>query len=205
MNSSVVEYHMAFDNINIVGLPKNTLFGDNTNAVIDAGTTKDVLKKCFLDAIDEQEEKNIGYDVVVKSLAIKIIVLALRSYLLVKSSGFNYENYNTEREHIIKSVMHYIIKNFQHKVSLAEIAEILHINSSYLSRIFKEETGETLIDYLTDVRLNMAKELLEKYDIGILSISKSVGYTEAFYFSRLFKKNFGMTPSDYRKHMNTTK
>ena len=68
----------------------------------------------------------------------------------------------------------------------------------YFSKIFKEETGENFIEYLTKIRIEKAKELLVKPDISIKEAGIRSGYTDPNYFSRIFKKQTDMTPSEYK-------
>ncbi|MBR6477315.1 MAG: helix-turn-helix transcriptional regulator, partial [Lachnospiraceae bacterium] len=69
----------------------------------------------------------------------------------------------------------------------------------YFSKIFKEATGENFIEYLTNLRMVKAKELLTQTDCSIKEICVKVGYSEPNYFSRSFKKNVGVTPTEYKE------
>ncbi len=93
----------------------------------------------------------------------------------------------------------YIEKNYDSQITLSIIAEKIHINSSYLSNIFKENTGMNYSAYLTSVRIEKAKELLQKLDFNISQIANKVGYTSSRYFSKTFEQETGMRPSEYRR------
>ena len=69
----------------------------------------------------------------------------------------------------------------------------------YFSKMFKESTGENFIEYLTNVRIEKAKELLNNTDYSMKEIGIMVGYADPNYFSRTFKKNVGVTPTEYRE------
>ncbi|MNN62848.1 HTH-type transcriptional regulator YesS [compost metagenome] len=69
---------------------------------------------------------------------------------------------------------------------------------NYISLIFKKETGETLTDYITRIRINKAKELLLTTDLKVMEISELVGYENPHYFSTVFKKTVGVHPLKYR-------
>ncbi|PYI57473.1 helix-turn-helix domain-containing protein [Paenibacillus flagellatus] len=84
-------------------------------------------------------------------------------------------------------------------VSLVQIADRLRLNPSYLSRIFKEHSGQTFSDYLTRARLERGKELLLETDLKIKEIGERVGYLKSDYFIKLFRECVGMTPGEYRK------
>ncbi|MCU6791914.1 response regulator [Paenibacillus sp. WQ 127069] len=103
---------------------------------------------------------------------------------------------------IVIKATEYIEKQFsQESVTLQQAARELSVNPSYLSHIFKKETGKSFIEFLTDVRLDKAMELLKDVPHGtsvslkIVDVSQSVGYADPYYFSRCFKKKFGVVPS----------
>lgn len=93
-----------------------------------------------------------------------------------------------------------IIKNeYMNDIGLDEISEKVCLTSSYISFIFKKETGSTLVKYLTDYRMKQAKELLEKSNMKIVDIGKACGYSNQSYFNKLFKNYYGITPKQYRE------
>ncbi|MNZ94496.1 HTH-type transcriptional regulator YesS [compost metagenome] len=83
--------------------------------------------------------------------------------------------------------------------SLNWIAEELDMSSVYLSRVYKQQTLTAIIDVINSVRLERAKEHLLKTDWPVIDIAVKCGYTSSSYFHRMFKKSFGVTPSDFRK------
>lgn len=97
-------------------------------------------------------------------------------------------------------VRQYILEHYHDpNLSLAQISETFDMNLKTLSRIFKEEFGEKFVDFLTKVRVERAKTLLETTMDSVQSISENVGYLYPMSFIRVFKKNEGMTPGDYRR------
>ncbi|MCD7736845.1 MAG: response regulator [Lachnospiraceae bacterium] len=99
---------------------------------------------------------------------------------------------------VVKKAQSYIRENYSHDISLDDVSRAVNISPYYFSKIFKEESGENFIEYLTHVRVEKAKELLEKPDLSIKAISSMCGYSDPNYFSRLFKKQTDMTPREYR-------
>lgn len=83
-------------------------------------------------------------------------------------------------------------------LSLETVCEHLHISQSYFSSIFKQDTGRSFVQYLTDMRMERATELLRETDEKTYVVARELGYEEPNYFSYVFKKRFGMTPSQYR-------
>jgi len=99
----------------------------------------------------------------------------------------------------IEETREYIDKYFDTKISIDLLAQKADLSAKYYSEIFKREYGVGVVEYLTSVRLNKAKELLIKTDKNICTIAKIVGYSDEFYLSRKFKKGIGISPSLYRK------
>jgi len=93
----------------------------------------------------------------------------------------------------------YIVNNYMKEISLETAARQVQLSPPYLSRLFKEETGQTFSDFLLEQRLQNAKVLLIKTNYKINEISSAVGYYDQRYFSRLFTRHIGLTPSMFRK------
>ncbi|MEC1714872.1 response regulator [Schinkia azotoformans] len=100
---------------------------------------------------------------------------------------------------VIQSVLNYIEKNFQKGVTLEEAAEFVHLSPFYLSKLFKKELKINFVNYVTERKIQKAKDLLESTDMPVLNIALELNYQEANYFSKVFKKIVGVTPTDYRK------
>ena len=94
--------------------------------------------------------------------------------------------------------MLYIQENYNKDISLDDVSGIVNISPYYFSKIFKEETGENFIEYVTKVRIEKAKEFLAQPDISIKEAGIRSGSTDPNYFSRIFKKQTDMTPSEYK-------
>ena len=92
----------------------------------------------------------------------------------------------------------YIAEKFNKDISLDDVSKEVDISPYYFSKLFKEETGENFIEYLTAVRINKAKQLIAGSDMSMKEICTEVGYSDPNYFSRIFKKNVGVTPTEYK-------
>lgn len=106
---------------------------------------------------------------------------------------------------IIIEAKKYIKVNYNKEITLDEISRHICVSPHYFSRLFKEESGENYIDYLTQIRIDRAKELMEKSDLSIKEICFEIGYGDPNYFSRLFKKVEKLTPSEYLKKIGKYK
>ena len=100
---------------------------------------------------------------------------------------------------VMEKAREYICKNYRRDLSLEEVARMVNTSPYYFSRIFKEETGKNFVEYLTGVRMERAKELLKEGRCSIKEICCMTGYSEPNYFSRTFKKNVGITPTEYSR------
>ncbi len=95
----------------------------------------------------------------------------------------------------------FIEDNYKKDISLEDVSRKVDISSYYFSKLFKEETGENFIEYLTNIRITNAKKLLQNRDLSIKNICADTGYSDPNYFSRIFKKLVGVTPTEYRERM----
>jgi YesN/AraC family two-component response regulator len=96
----------------------------------------------------------------------------------------------------------YIERNYSNKdLSCEEVCRVLYISQSYLSRLLKRHLGKTFVDTLTELRMEKAKQLLEKAELKTYEVADAIGVGDPHYFSTIFKKMTGMTPSGYRAEM----
>ncbi|GAB6989253.1 response regulator [Paenibacillus pini] len=104
----------------------------------------------------------------------------------------------SDNSRLINSAMRFIIRNYSNSVTLESVAEFLQLSPSYLSNLFKKETGQNFIDYLTNIRIEQSKKLLRTTELKIYEIGHMVGYENEHYFSRVFKKVVGCSPFHYK-------
>ena len=102
---------------------------------------------------------------------------------------------------VVGQVVSYVHSHYDGDVNLGLLSDMLHVSSSYLSRIFLQKTGMNFVDFLTEVRIDKAKQLLQDFDLSISEITDRVGFTNAKYFGKVFKRECGVTPSLYRESL----
>jgi two-component system response regulator YesN len=109
------------------------------------------------------------------------------------------ENKNTKISKVILNARNFIKENYANdNLSLRQVSEYVQLSESYFSTIFTKEIGTTFTDYLTNIRIEKAKDLLESTNLKIYEISEKVGYTNKEHFSRIFKRHVGVSPKDYK-------
>lgn len=100
---------------------------------------------------------------------------------------------------LINSVFNYVLTHVDEKITLNLMANQLFVNKTYLSHTFKVEVGMTFMEYLTSIKVERAKYMLEEDGIKIYEVARKLGYDDAEYFSRIFKSKTGRNPTQYRK------
>jgi two-component system response regulator YesN len=128
-------------------------------------------------------------------------IMETDSYITTKiESVFNALDEKNVTSDPISSIMKYIHENYMDvDLSLPKISENTYLTPAYICTIFKEHTGTTINKYITEYRLDKAKALLKDNNMKINDIGAKVGYSDGNYFAKIFRKETGLTPSDYRK------
>ena len=105
----------------------------------------------------------------------------------------------TDTNPIIKKVCDYVEEKLSEDISLEMAADFAGVSSFYLSKLSKEEKGETFINYVSDKRLEKSCQLLAQTELSIKEITAAIGYNDQNYYSRIFKTKYGLSPKEYRK------
>lgn len=106
-----------------------------------------------------------------------------------------------EDEKLVFQAQQYIRIHLSENISVQKIAESFHCSASHLMHIFKRKVGKTVIEYVTSERIEKSKQLLRNSDLQVNVVARLAGYEDYSYFSRVFKKETGQTPRDYREKM----
>ena len=149
------------------------------------------LIEIYMAKKDESESK------IATQVRTKIILLQF--ILEMWKKGFVIENDTSGRNTVEKEMVSYIQQNFTGKISLREFGEQFHLSEKYISRYFKEHFHITLSQYVTYLRLEHAKQLLQDTDIPVTDVAMQSGYQNVSYFIRSFKETYGVSPLKYRK------
>ena len=103
------------------------------------------------------------------------------------------------KNHIIENIKNFIEENLEFDIEISHISKIFHYNEQYLGRLFKREVGKSFKSYINMRRLEKAKRLLQGTEDTVITVSGNVGFNNVTYFNRIFKKQYGITPSQIRK------
>ncbi len=150
------------------------------------------LIEIYMAKKDESESK------ITTQVRTKIILLQF--ILEMWKKGFVIENDTSGRNTVEKEMVSYIQQNFTGKISLREFGEQFHLSEKYISRYFKEHFHITLSQYVTYLRLEHAKQLLQDTDIPVTDVAMQSGYQNVSYFIRSFQKAYAVSPLKYRKN-----
>ena len=123
----------------------------------------------------------------------------VRFLFFLKFSAVVFVNDENFYQELTGALKRYVRENLGNRITLADICSKFSYSQSFICKIFKQQTGETLIEYVNRVKIAEACKLLLKTQMKVTEISASLGFQETKYFDALFKKNIGKTPTKYRK------
>lgn len=194
-------FRAGFSDFHFKNMPPNhVVFPDGNQIVHTSGQLRQDLTGICLDMVAERYSNQAGQYFMQKSYLIQLLLLLIRNIVVIpvqKQNSRQFESYH--KSYVVREIQNYLNEHYAEKISLDLIAKNMYLSSAYISKIFKEEVGEAPINYLIQLRLEKAKEkLVQEEHASIKSISTSVGYDDMYYFSKLFKKYYGVSPLHYR-------
>jgi AraC-like DNA-binding protein len=149
-----------------------------------------------LRVFEETRDKNYAYKQIVEHSIEELLILIQRKML--NSDGE--VSVNTYKDAVISELLEDIQINFASINSIDELAKKYHISKSYLEHSFKDTVGEPIMKYIAALKIHEAEYQLATTDNTLETIASALGYCSQFYFSRIFKKNIGVCPREYRKN-----
>jgi len=153
--------------------------------------------------LKEKENPDIGSELINYLLVMELFVLISRALKMEWENSI--KNKSPKLKELIQASVNYINNNYERDISLKDIARYVFLSTSYFTRAFKEEMGISPINYLLQVRVERAKELLKDTDSRISDIALSVGFSNQQRFNDIFKKYVKLTPLQYRKNVQVKK
>lgn len=188
------EFHSLFK-LSEKETKKFSYFFDTYHGIFELNEKEQMGVEAILcDIVDEIRNKYSGYQWMAYIKLIEFFIFIVRR----KSSDFHSDKTISPRHEKVQEIAEYIISNFSTEQTLEQLADQFLINKNTLSRMFKEITGFTVIEYINLQRMKKARELLLDKTISVTEIATLLGYESITYFGRIFKRYMGMTPLKYR-------
>ena len=149
----------------------------------------------------KQIEKSNPSPLQVRTLVTKALLLQFFALLIEEKQFTIYKKTNVsfQKNDTLKEIIQFINNNFSHELTLRQIAKQFNMSHKYFCKFFKNNFQKTFIEYLNDVRLKNALQLLENKNLSVTETALSCGFSNMSYFTRTFKKKIGCTPSEYIK------
>lgn len=163
---------------------------------IDDEIWKDT-EKIYKKILKESKEKDIASFLRVKGYFYQLIALLYDNKRFISSEDM--EDTDIYKVENVKKVLSFIHNNYSRKISTEDLSSQVSMNPQYFCRYFKKLIGKTPTEYINDIRISKATELLVNSDMKIIDIAISCGYDNISYFIKRFKKEKHMSPSEYRK------
>lgn len=145
--------------------------------------------------ITEEKNRKEGFKMIIKVELCRFFAELIREFPERSLEETVHQNITAQK---MKKVIEYISIHFTEKISISLMAEYSHISNQHFCRLFKEFTGKTFIDFLTDYRLEQSNLLLKSTDLPITRIPELTGFCNGNYFSRVYKNKYGFPPSSAR-------
>lgn len=194
--------YIAINNFSLSNIRENYIDNKGMGPIVTFKNYNNEFLSCCEELIEEQNLKKKGYELILKSLVMKLLVILCREIEGDEVSPQEEHTYSfkiSEKQNMVKEIIEYIDKHYKNNISLDKIAKNMYVSPVYISKIFKEETGESPINHLIKVRLSKAEWLLKNTNMSIRAVAESVGYKDAYHFSKSFKKNYGISPSELKR------
>ncbi|MDO9465599.1 MAG: AraC family transcriptional regulator [bacterium] len=149
-------------------------------------------------AINEIEKESEGYNLLVKGYIFELVVNVCRFYSEYQRQKDIYNDISTKRETCFR-VIRYVEDNYDKDIRLKDLADIGYLQTNYFCKVFKDISGMTPMEYVTNYRIQKACDLLSNTDKSVTDVCFEVGFHDASYFARMFKELIKTSPSEYRK------
>lgn len=197
IKESSIQLHIGIENVILGKSLYSLLYKENNIPVLSLNHCKETFFNCCDELLTEQKNQEFGYHIALKALVMKLLILICRE-LETTPNQLELPAYfvpNTEKHLVVESIITYIHDHYTEDISLELISKNMFLSSVYISKIFKELTGDSPIHYLIKVRLEKAYDMLLTQNLPISEVAHQVGYKDAYHFSKLFKKHYGYAPS----------
>lgn len=149
----------------------------------------------------ELSHKSYAYELEIKSKLFSIFSMIFRNNLITGADNKT-NNLHKKKQGMLKDILMYISNNYNKKITLQDIGHTINLSPQYACKLFKELTNSNITTYINNFRIQSSVTLLRDGDMSITDISLDCGFESLSYFNRVFKRQFGCTPSEYRQRVS---
>lgn len=185
------QYLKSLPGLNILSNDHNK---NNLHKLALSPSHVDTITSLYLKIKAECNQKDAGWEINARNACAEILITMSRAWI-------TYGNQKLQT-HLsqgpISKALQYIYENWNKEIKVNDLAKQVHLSKNYFGELFQNETGMTVQQYINKLKIDHARLLLEDKALNINTIADMVGYQDANYFSRIFKKNYSMTPKEYR-------
>lgn len=158
----------------------------------------DTVKRAFEEIFDTFKPKTSRFDLSANTAMLSLISL-LAKYVSASDKG----KQNERLKERLKSSLEYLHAHYTENIDISDLAAMDYLSTGRYRELFRSMMNASPLEYITNLRLNMARELLSGTKLDIASVAEAAGYQDYRYFSRVFKKRFGSTPREYRREFDS--
>lgn len=180
-------FRIGPNNIGVIKVRVLELMLVLSRAIVDGGADYDKVS-----SINNKLITDIAFQKALGGISLTLRQ-ALEAYIKCRPASYS------KHGEVVKRAKEFIMNNYHQQLTLEQIARSVHMSPYYFSHIFKDTEGISVIEYVTKVRIERAKFLLLDPNVTICEISENLGYKEPGYFTKVFRKVVGQTPSQFRK------
>lgn len=149
--------------------------------------------------LERREDAPVGSDQMIRSYLEQLLILMIRTE--EKNEPMIFPSKESLQNHLVLEIKQYIEEHLEESVRISEICAHLGYSKTYLSHIFHEMSGDTMANYITLRKIDRAKTLVREQKMNFSEISELLGFSNPQYFSRVFKRVTGMSPSEFRQSL----
>lgn len=151
----------------------------------------------FFECLDDKSNRLNVYELYSQ---VFMLFAKLQNYMQAVESNYVEDKMVNNQREILKRIYSYVSTNFSREITLKEISELVGFTENYFCKFIKTSTNQTFLEFLNSYRCQIARNKMEQSDLSVTTIALESGFSSVSYFSKVFKKNYGLGPREYRKN-----
>jgi len=166
----------------------------------ECNMTYEMPKNRLLTKLVKKKDVVLGSEQLIRTYLEQFLILLLRS-MSQKKQFMMFPSKEMMQHHLVADIKKYVDENVQKNISVEDLCRHLGYSKTYVSRLFHEQTGNTLAKYVNETKIHKAKELLRESNLNVTEISAQLAFDNPQYFSRVFKKFCKMSPTQFKNSL----